>query len=156
MVAGVANSLRLLDGFYALGLGVLVGAFYTAAKAVLGGGKLAAAVCDVAAFALAFFLLTGYTTTYGFSSVVRWYMALPALAGCVLFTLWFSRPAVGAAGAVKRVLFYPLSLLQKFVLRPLKAKFVAFYTKKKEKPKKKWKKSKKDLPKKGKVLYNSN
>lgn len=156
MIAGVANTLRLLDAFYCLGLGMLLGVFYTLLRALFGGRRAGQFLCDGAVFAAGYLLLFSYNATYAYTGVVRWYMALPLVVGCVLFTAVFGVRVQRVADRLRALLRVPFKLLRVRVLAPLLLRAKHYFAATVKKRQKKPRKNAKSLSKPAKMLYNSN
>lgn len=156
MVAAVADGLRLLDAFYAMGLGVLAAVLYTLLRAALGCNRGALFVTDVTGVVAAALLLGSFVATFSYTGVARWYMALPMAAGYLCTVHMLLPPVEALAAWVRRTLAAPFRLVLRQILHPLvrwaQRRVAALVATRK----KLQKKLAKTLHKKPRVLYNSN
>ncbi len=160
MVGGVPAALALRDLFYAAGLGFLLCVAYSAARLVLGSGRVVVFVCDAAILALGALLYRSAALSRFYAGQPRWY----TMAGCALCFL-ASRAALaplleGVEALVRWCLAWPFVMLWRFALDPLRLLILgraraahAAHAERREKQKRAA--QKKRLQTSGQVLYNS-
>ena len=101
MVAGIPTSLRFIDLFYSMGVGVLCELAYSALCAVLGVGKRRLFAADLLLFLFSAIVLFSFSVTFSYTGCLRWYMAAGFLLG-YWGALWLAAPL-----AARSALSYP-------------------------------------------------
>ena len=155
MVAGIPTSLRFIDLFYSMGVGVLCALAYSALCAVLGVGKRRLFAADLLLFLFSAIVLFSFSVTFSYTGCLRWYMAAGFLLG-YWGALWLVAPLAARFGqAIRWVFSLPFLLFFRFALRPFWAWCKKMRLKKPKLPKKQKKQQEETLHKERKVLYNS-
>lgn len=156
MVAQPPIALQGMDAFSALGLGLLVAAFYDALRFVVGRSKPLVFLCDLLGFAVAAVAAVSFGVSYSYTGFLRWYMLAGMLAGCAAYFLVVAPFTAALRRAILRVITAPFRLAGALLLRPALRKLSQWHSARKKKKKEKKKSAKPPLQEGGKVLYNSN
>lgn len=144
---------RLLqDMLDCMGWGLLLAIGYDLARTLVGTGFWRCLVLDLTGFLAAAVVVRGYGAGISAAGVPRWYHVLGMILGA---SAWFGGVAPALAEVRRKVLWLagrPVRLARIWVFAPFKERVKAL---KKEKKKKSRELPRKQLPKKGRMLYNS-
>lgn len=155
MASAPALAAIAADVLWCIGLGLLLAVLRDAAALLLGEGRALCFVLDVAAFALAAVLLTGFAAGVSASGVARWYMIAAAAGGALAWHWGVSGALHAVLRGTARGLLFPFRLVSHRLVRPCKARLRTYLkVKKQEKKPKLTKKAKKPLQTPEKILYN--
>ena len=156
MVAQPPIALQWMDAFSALGLGLLLAAFYDALRFVAGRSKPLVFLCDLAGFAAAAVAAVSFGVSYSYTGFLRWYMLAGMTAGCAAYFFAVGPFTAALRRALLRVVTAPFRLAAALVLRPVAQSILRRHKASVKKRKEKKKSAKHPLQEGGKVLYNSN
>lgn len=156
MVAAVPFSWQMTDLFCALGLGMALAVLYDMLRLFLPGTKLIVFFCDFFICVFSAIAVFSYAVSLSKSGVLRWYILL----GTVLGYIGYMGVLAPFTGKFRKILHFvvslPFRLCWRYICRPagrfFKKRVQVLHIKKKNRMQRR----KKQLQKKGKVLYNSN
>ncbi|MDO5602828.1 MAG: spore cortex biosynthesis protein YabQ [Oscillospiraceae bacterium] len=156
MVAAVPFIWQMTDSFCALGLGMVLAVLYDILRLFLPATKPVVFFCDFFICVFSAAVVFSYAVSLSKSGVLRWYIVL----GTALGYIGYLAVLAPFTGKLRRMLHFvvslPFRLFWRYICHPagafIKKQGKAFQAKKKNRMKRR----KKQLQKKGKVLYNSN
>ena len=156
MVAQPPLALQGMDTFSALGLGLLVAAFYDALRFLLGKSKPLVFLCDLSGFAVSAVAAVSFGVSYSYTGFLRWYMLVGMAAGCAAYFFAVAPFTAALRRGILWVLAAPFRLIARLLLRPVVRRFSSWRAKRRKKREEQAKRKKSPLQQTGKVLYNSN
>lgn len=159
MAGAPAAAAVMADLLWCLGLGCVLGAGRQALGLFFGEGPVRCFCWDVAAFAVAAFLVCGFSAGVSASGLTRWYMAFGMLVGVLAWNMTMGAAVRHLFQGLCRVMLWPVRALEHRCLMPLRQRIArSVHRREKQRAQKKAgkkpKNGKKQLQKSSKILYN--